>query len=62
MLQTFPENGSVFERLNAMHDSNSSTKDTLNSNNSDDINNIIDIYDNHITDTFVLNLMSKETK
>ncbi|CAG8845911.1 7345_t:CDS:1, partial [Racocetra persica] len=33
MLQTLSENGSVFEKLHAVHDDSSSTKDTTNLNN-----------------------------
>ncbi|CAG8821711.1 22049_t:CDS:1, partial [Racocetra persica] len=59
MLQTLPENGSVFKRLRTIHDDNSLTKDIVNLSNGHDN---VDISDDHITYSFVPNPISKETE
>ncbi|CAG8501441.1 7478_t:CDS:2, partial [Cetraspora pellucida] len=57
ILQTLLKNSSVFERLHAVHES-SSTK--LNDNN--DMNDVVDMSNNYITNTFVPNPISRETE
>ncbi|CAG8733931.1 25455_t:CDS:1, partial [Racocetra persica] len=62
ILQTLPKDGSVFERLYAVHDVDSSVNDTVNLTNNSNISDIVNMSDNYITYTFVPNPVSKKTE
>ncbi|CAG8815611.1 10191_t:CDS:1, partial [Cetraspora pellucida] len=62
MLQTFSKDGSVFERLYAMHNVNLSVKNTINLNNNYDPSDVFDMLNNDTIYTFIPNPVSKETK